>query len=626
MTKRSQNKIQKGTEVEVSSFSSHYDQDFSEKQNRNGWIEYGDSNSYPDFLIELYQNSSIHSALINGISDMIYGEGLNANDKDQKPDQWLRLKSFLQTIDQDEIKKCIKDLKVFGGYYMNVVYSIDRSTFTEILHIPFQDIRSGEQNEDGIVESYFYSKDWQNYRKKENTPEEIKAFNPEEKNLYPNQLLCVSGYSVGDTYYPKPDYLGSINYIELDKEIAIYHLNNIKNGLAPSFMMNFNNGIPPLEKRRKLKQDIKQELQGPTNAGKFVLTFSDGKDRSPDITPFPLSDADKQYQFLSTEVTQKIMIGHRVTSPMLFGIKDQSGLGNNADELRTAFELFEATVVQPFQQIVLKSLNMILKEVGISLDLYFESMKPISIVEKDIPQLDENEISSQENLSGSCCDTDRTDLSVDPIESTDNKYIPDEEEENRALESIKDLGEDQDLFEKDWICIEEEVVDIEPSNDQFYTNKFAFSIESDPDARSYMDSGFYRIRYKYAGPQPISTSRKFCIDMITTNRLRIYRKEDITKMTMSNTNKPFGRYSIFLWKGSYNCRHKWKRLTYFLRRVPRGKTMDVGGKIYKGGQFLPADRMKHFKIVGRGYLDTVGPSLPIVNPTATHVNPKVLND
>ena len=116
MTKRSQNKIQKGTEVEVSSFSSHYDQDFSEKQNRNGWIEYGDSNSYPDFLIELYQNSSIHSALINGISDMIYGEGLNANDKDQKPDQWLRLKSFLQTIDQDEIKKCIKDLKVFGGY------------------------------------------------------------------------------------------------------------------------------------------------------------------------------------------------------------------------------------------------------------------------------------------------------------------------------------------------------------------------------------------------------------------------------------------------------------------------------------------------------------------------------
>ena len=637
-SKKYNKRIPRQTAVESLNLSGYVDHDFSEYASKGGWINYGDDNLYPDYLIGLYRNSAIHSALVNGISDMIYGEGLSATDKDQKPDQWIRLKSFLESFDEDEIKKCIRDLKVFNGFYLNMVWSVDRSTFTEIYHVPFQDVRCGEKDEEGKVETYFYSKDWANYRKKENAPIEVPAFDPENKMLYPTQLLCVKGYSVGDQYYPKPDYLGAVNYIELDKEIAIYHLNNIKNGLAPSFLINFNNGVPGIEKRQDIKNTIKKELSGSTNAGKFVLTFSDGKDRSPDMQPFPLSDADKQYQFLSTEVTQKIMIGHRVTSPMLFGIKDNTGLGNNADELRTAFELFEATVIQPFQLIVLKAMNKILAEVGINLDLYFESMKPISIIAAEQPEYEEEEITSQENLSshenccgakeltgGSCCGS-KFSKDKKEVDHKDHKYIPNKEEEEKALEYIKELGEDQDKFEEDWVLIDEEDIKEEPKPDQAYTRNYAFAIESDPDARSYMDSGFYRIRYKYVGPQPIATSRKFCIEMITTNRLRIYRKEDITKMTNTVTNKEFGRYSIFLWKGSYNCRHKWKRLTYFLRRVPRGKTITINGKAYKGGQFLPANEMKHFKVVNNNFVGPFGkPVLPPENPTATNRNPKVLS-
>mgnify|MGYP003630741349 FL=1 len=606
--------------------SSHYDTDFTESSSRGGWVNYGEDNLYPDFLIGLARNSAVHSALINGISDMIYGEGLTAADKEEKPDQWLRLGMFLDTLDEDEIKKCIKDLKVFNGFYLNVIYSVDRTTFTEIYHVPFQKVRAGDNNEDGVTDSFFYSEDWANYRKKENTPIEIAAFNPENKMLYPNQLFAVKGYSVGDKTYPKPDYLGAVNYIELDKEIAIYHLNNIKNGLAPSFLINFNNGVPGIEKRNQIKQTIKKELSGTGNAGKFVMTFSDGKDRAPDMTPFPLSDADKQYIFLSEETQKKIFIGHRVTSPMLFGVKDSSGFGNNADELRTSFELFEATVVQPYQLIVLKALNKLLGEVGINLDLYFESMKPITIIKDDAPILEENEISSQQNLS-SCCGSDKMNFGKE-VKDESNKYIPNKEEENAALDYMKSIGEDKVEFEKDWLLIDEEEVQDEPQVDNHYSRNYSFAIQNDPDKRSYLDSGFYRIRYKYDGPAPIRTSRNFCIEMITTYKANLYRREDITAMTNSVTNKPFGRYSIFLWKGSYNCRHKWNRRTYFLRRVPKGKTITIQGKEYKGGQFLPADLMKHFKIIQpNGFTDVLGrPSFPIENPTATNFNPKVLND
>jgi len=617
------------SEVHGIGLSSHYDQDFTENASRGGWINYGEDNLYPDFLIGLARNSAVHSALINGISDMIYGEGLNAKDRDEKPNQWLRLQSFMETLGEDEVKKCIKDLKVFNGFYLNIVYSLDRTTFTEMYHVPFQKVRAGEPNEDGEPETYFYSDDWAQYRKKEYTPLEIAAFNPEDKQLYPNQLFCVKGYSVGDKTYPKPDYLGAVNYIELDKEIAIYHLNNIKNGLAPSFLINFNNGVPGIEKRNQIKQTIKKELSGTGNAGKFVMTFSDGKDRAPDMTPFPLSDADKQYQFLSTEVTQKIMIGHRVTSPMLFGIRDSSGFGNNADELRTSFELFEATVVQPYQLIVLKGLSKLLNEVGINLDLYFESLKPITLIKKDAPILDEEEITSQQNLSDQCCSASKMEFSEDGKgQESEGKYIPNPTEESGVLEQMSKIGQDRTEFEEDWILIDEEDVDGEPQADNHYSKNYSFAIQNDPDASSFMDSGFYRIRYEYVGGAPISTSRKFCVEMITTYKNNLYRKEDINQMSFTTTNKPFGTYSIFLWKGSYNCRHKWRRLTYFLKRVPAGRTINISGKDYKGGQFLPADLMKHFKVINpNGFTDVLGsPSFPITNPTATNYNPKVLND
>jgi hypothetical protein len=199
---------------------------------------------------------------------------------------------------------------------------------------------------------------------------------------HPTQILYVKPFSPGSYYYPKPDYIGSIDYIELDKEIGKYHINNIKNGLAPSFTIHFKNGVPASEERRKIRNDIERQLAGATNAGKFIVTYSDSPDRKPDFEPFPLSDADKQYQFLSTEVSDKIMVGHRVVSSAMFGVKTAGQLGNT-QELEIASELFDRQVIKPYQRIVEDAVQQILSAAGTSSLVTVQEVPAIQIQAKE---------------------------------------------------------------------------------------------------------------------------------------------------------------------------------------------------------------------------------------------------
>ena len=97
---------------------------------------------------------------------------------------------------------------------------------------------------------------------------------------------------------------------------------------------------------------IKQKYSGSSNSGNFILSFNDSKEAQADITPVQLSDAHNQYQFLSDEAQKKIMISHRIVSPMLLGIKDSTGFGNNAQELENASVLMQNVVISPFQDLL----------------------------------------------------------------------------------------------------------------------------------------------------------------------------------------------------------------------------------------------------------------------------------
>jgi len=324
-----------------------------EKENPKGWIEYGDKNLYPQYLIELYHSSPTHNALCNTIAQLIFGQGFDV--------QSLEGRLLFEQWDiNDELRKCAVDLKVQAGFYLEIIWSLDRATIANVRHLPFENVRSGIANEDEEVQAYFYSKDWASKEE----PEVVPRFNPKLKNEQPVQILAVHPFTIGAQYYAKPDYIGAINYVELEKEISVFHINNIKNGLSPSFAIHFSNGVPDDEERRQIRNNIERETTGPQNAGKFFMTFSDSPDRRPSIEPFPLSDADKQYQFLSEETTSKIMIGHRVTNPQMFGVLVPGKLGGGA-ELAESAEQFDEQVVQPMRDLLIETCTQLLRASGV---------------------------------------------------------------------------------------------------------------------------------------------------------------------------------------------------------------------------------------------------------------------
>jgi len=356
------------------SMGSSYSLTDSQEVEKRGsdFIWYGLDNLFPQHTIQLYQNSATQNALVNSISAWIYGGGIDADNKEQHPEEWVQFNKLINhKIGKNDIQLMCMDLKLHGGFYISVSYSVDRTQIVEMEVLPFETMRSGTTDEDGDVEWYYHSHDWRAGSRAKYT--QHRAFNPHEKATYPNQVLCVKMNSVGSYYYPKPDWIGAWNYVELDVNVAQFHLSQIENGLAPSFIINFANGIPAREKREDIKRTIEAELSGSRNAGKFLCTFSDGRDTTPEIQAVPLSDADKQFQFLSTEITNKIMVGNRVVSPRLFGVNaDGGGLGNNAEELQTASALFEQTVVDPFRDVVIDALKMLMAESGVNLQLFFK--------------------------------------------------------------------------------------------------------------------------------------------------------------------------------------------------------------------------------------------------------------
>jgi len=347
------------------------------------YIEYGTEdykNLYPQFLIDLYYNSSTHSSIINSTADMVAGEGLTIEETDNL-EPFVKLKKFLSQANgkgeslHTVIKKLAFDFKLQGAYAINVIWSKDRQSISEIYHIPVERIRMGKPDVTGRVTEYYVSADWSNTRR--NKPQAIPAFNVNDRTN-PNAIIYDGMYSPNMQLYKVPDYVAACNWCLIDQKVAEYHLANIENGFSASMFISFANGVPTQEERRQIENSISKKFAGSGNAGKFVLTFSDDKNRTPEITPISVSDADKQYLALQELLVQNILTGHRVTSPMLMGIKNNTGLGNNADELNQAFEVYLNTVIKPYQNNILSCLGKLFEVNNMNLPMEFIQSKPIT--------------------------------------------------------------------------------------------------------------------------------------------------------------------------------------------------------------------------------------------------------
>jgi|TARA_R100000084_G_scaffold31167_1_gene11951 hypothetical protein len=371
--KRINTKIKNNGEIHVVNLDSYTRPEVVEHYNKE-YVEYGDDNDYFQYLIDRYNGSPTNNAAINGISEMIYGKGLEAVDNEDKPKEYEEMKSLFE---KHTMKKICYDYKMMGQAALQIIYSKDRKKIVQVEHIAVESLRAEKAGKDGIIKGYYYAKDWKEV-KSSTKLRRIPAFGYSNSGL---EILYIKPYKAGFYYYAPVGYQGGLQYAELEEEIANYHINNIQNGLAPSMLINFNNGVPSDEQRERIEMRIKEKFSGSTNAGRFILAFNDSKELAANIEPVILSDAHEQYKFLSDESMRKVMVSHRIVSPMLVGIKDNTGLGNNAEELQTASILMDNTVIRPMQVTILDELEKILEYNNIELDIYFKTLQPLEFTD-----------------------------------------------------------------------------------------------------------------------------------------------------------------------------------------------------------------------------------------------------
>lgn len=316
------------------------------------FVKNGADNLFPQHLIEMYNRSSINGACINSIVQGIIGQGLTANEE-----AYLERANSNGESWNDVFAKAALDFKLHGSWALEIIYSNDR-TRLEAYHIDFSYIRAQEKDHRGRVPGYFISSKWSTKGRfakgiYENPDVEyLPTYNPEKKNEEARQLYVHNDYRPGQEYYPLPDYVAALRIIELDTEVDNFHTNNIKSGLAPSLSITtFTGGSD--EQLRTIEEQLNANYAGTNNAGSLIYMDVMDKETAPIITPIPQNGADAYYSTVNDLVMQKILTAHRITSPMLLGIKESGQLGGRA-EMLDAHLLFLNLVILPFQQEMLK--------------------------------------------------------------------------------------------------------------------------------------------------------------------------------------------------------------------------------------------------------------------------------
>ena len=515
-----------------------------------GWVEYGSDNNYYKFLIDRYSHSATNNAVINNISRLIYGKGLSALDASKKPNEYAQ---FLSMLSNEDMRRAIKDLYMLGQCAFQVHFDKKHKTALKLYHMPIQLLRPEKCNKEGEIVGYYYSDNWEDVKKY--VPKRFNAFGQSKDEV---EILYIQPYSVGMKYFSSVDYQGALDYTFLEEKISEYLINDVINGFSPTSIVNFNNGTPTDEQKDEIARNVINKLTGSTGK-KVVVSFNESQETQTTIDAIPLNNAPEHYQYLADECRSKILTGHCVTSPLIFGIATTTGFSSNADELKNSVILFDNMVIRPKQDLIIDQLNKILSFNGYSLNLYFKTLQPLEFV--DLSNAQSTEQVAEETGVQMSAEKSELEILLDEFgESIDENYVL-IDERDADYESEDTLNTHLEELEGKYFNTKLSLVE--------KILKLVSTGTARPTAISSQDKQvkgvMFKVRYKYTGnPNP---EREFCRAMMSSNK--VYRKEDIDRMSKSVVNAGFGEfgadtYDIFRFHGGPRCHHKWSRQTYML--------------------------------------------------------------
>jgi capsid portal protein len=322
-------------------------------------------------VTEAFTTSTTNAACIEGIADLIFGKGLYSKDE--------AFQSVLdKLIPQEEMKRVSFDLKLYGNAAFQVYWNADHSKVVKFYHVPVQNLRAEKLYDNAKIENYYYCVDWADQKAIRNK-KKVPAFGTSTEKM---EILYIKNYTPGKYYYSLPDWVSALQFSYVEAELSNLHINNIENGFLPLVMVNMNNGIPAPEERDTIEDMIEAKFTGTRNAGRFMLSFNDDPERKPTIETIQVDNLHDKYKYVSEYAQDRILVAHRVTSPLLFGIRTQSnGFSSQSEEMMTAFSILQTMTINPFQNLIINFLTTALSDGGYEdVELYFEQLTPLAIL------------------------------------------------------------------------------------------------------------------------------------------------------------------------------------------------------------------------------------------------------
>jgi hypothetical protein len=381
---------------------------------RYNWVPFGvrmQDDFFP-IVTMAFQTSTTNAACVEGVSDLIFGKGIYTKNEGFT-------ENLAKLLPQEELKRVIFDLKLYGNGAFQVIWNDEHTKIVKFYHIPVQTLRAEKIYDTAKIENYFYCTDWYDMRKVRDK-KTIPAFGTSNEK---REILYIKNYTPGKYYYSTPDWIAALQFSEVEAELSNLHINNIENGFLPLVMVNMNNGIPAPEERDTIEDLIERKFTGTRNAGRFMISFNDDVANKPTIDTINIENLHEKFQYVADYAQDRILVAHRITSPLLFGIRTaNNGFSSQSEEMKTAFSIMQSMTIQPFQNLILNFLNDALVEGGWSnTELYFEQLTPLAI------------------LSEQAEDTDKT---IEQVEDETNKAMENPDSVDTETGNVEQMGEE----------------------------------------------------------------------------------------------------------------------------------------------------------------------------------------
>jgi len=366
---------------------------------RYSWIPVGihHQDDFFEELTEAYNTSTTNAACIDGTADLIYGKGITSTD-DEFNNQLQRI------LPAEDLRKVSFDLKLYGNAAFQVKWNEDHTQIKKLYHIPVQYLRAKKITSSPRIESYYYCTDWSDYRKQKRKIE-IPVLGTSDEEI---EIVYIKEYEPNRYYYSLPDWISALQFSNIEAELSNLHINNIENGFLPLVMVNLNNGVPSPEERETIETLIESKFTGTRNAGRFMVSFNDDVESKPTLDTIQTENLHEKYQYVADYAQDRILVAHRIVSPLLFGIRtSNNGFSSQSEEMKTAYSIFQTMTIQPFQSLLINAINTALSLGGWGKhDLYFEQLTPLVILADTADDTDQTIEEAQEDVDDTMKDSE----------------------------------------------------------------------------------------------------------------------------------------------------------------------------------------------------------------------------